>query len=126
MGLIGRFIFGFTLLTEVTPSKHQAIAGTLFQALDAVAPLYITLFISQISNKTIVLVWVGLALNVLCCIGAYFLVESPAWYNTMGDKQKAIETIQYIARFNGAVPFEIVSLKDEKFEIEDPTKVNQD
>ena len=46
MGLIGRFIFGFTLMTEVSPLKHQAIAGTLFQALDAVAPLYVTLFIS--------------------------------------------------------------------------------
>ena len=40
----------------------------------------------------------------------------------MGDKEKAIETIKYIARFNGAVPFEIISLKNEKFEIVDPQK----
>ena len=46
MGLIGRFTFGFVMLTELTPNKRQAVVGTLFCALDAAATLYITLFIS--------------------------------------------------------------------------------
>ena len=72
-----------------------------------------------------ILVWIGFALNILCCIGGYFLVESPAWLNTFGDKPRAIEIIKYIARFNGTEDFEIIDLKDEKFEIVDPDKDKQ-
>lgn len=120
MGLIGRFTFGFVMLTELTPNKHQAIFGTLFCALDAAATLYITAFIALISNNVNILVWIGFGLNILCCIGGFFLVESPAWLNTFGDKKGAIETIKYIAKFNGAEDFQIIDLKNEKFEIIDP------
>ena len=108
------------MLTELSPNKHQAIVGTLFCALDAAATLYITFFIAIISNNINILVWIGFGLNILCCIGGYFIVESPAWLNTFGDKQKAIETIKYIAKFNGAEDFQIIDLKAEKFEIVDP------
>ena len=120
MGLIGRFTFGFVMMTELTPNKQQAIVGTILLAADAAATLYITFFIAFISSNVNILVWVGLALNILACTGGFFLVESPAWLNTFGDKQKAIKTIKYIAKFNGAEDFQIIDLKNEKFEIIDP------
>lgn len=50
------------------------------------ATFYITLFIRYISVNISALIWVGFGLNVLCVICSYWLIESPAWLLSIGDK----------------------------------------
>jgi hypothetical protein len=79
LGLVGRFACGFILLTEVTPSKHQAAVGTAFMTLDIMATLYVTVFLKFVSNNANYIVWIGFGMNALTVMGSYWLVESPCW-----------------------------------------------
>ncbi len=120
MGLIGRFACGFVMVTETLPKKHQAFAGTAMMIGDVVATLYISFFLRYISSEASIILWIGFALNILGCIMAYWLVESPAWLVSVNRKEEAIEKLNYIAKFNRVPDFHVIALKDSKFETEDP------
>jgi Na+/phosphate symporter len=68
---------------------------------DVVATLYMTFFIRYISIDASIIVYIGLSLNVLACIMAFWLVESPAWLVSVNRKEEAIEKLKYMAKFNG-------------------------
>lgn len=89
---------------------------------DVMATLYITLFIRYISTNCSILIWIGLSLNVLALILGFFIVESPEWLLSAGDKQGAIAALHKIAKMNGVTDFEIHDLKVVKFETIDPEK----
>lgn len=115
MGLIGRFACGFVMLTEQLPDRVQASAGTALMVGDVVATLYITFFIRYISNNAITLIWIGFALNIVGCILALWIVESPAWLLSVGRKDLALQRLRYIAKINGIHDFVLEGLKQEKF-----------
>lgn len=89
---------------------------------DVVATLYITIFIRFISNDCSILIWVGLGLNCAAIISGYFIVESPEWLMSIGDKQGAMKALYTVAKINGVKDFEIHDLKAAKFETIDPEK----
>ncbi len=99
--MIGRFACGFILMTEVTPTRHQAIVGTIYMTSDVIATLYVTLFLRFVSNDASTVIWIGLGLNIVAVIGAIWLVESPGWLLTQGCQGEAIKALNYIAKFNG-------------------------
>lgn len=126
MGLIGRFACGFVLFTESLPKAYQSMMGAMYAVGDIFATYYITFFLRYISNDANTLIWIGFAINILACICGFFLVESPAWLLSSGNKAGAIKNLEKIARINGVVGFEVWDLKDEKFETVDPKKVQED
>ena len=93
LGLVGRFACGFILLTEVTPTKHQGAVGTAYLVLDVLATLYVTLFLRFVSNNASIIVWIGLVLNIVALVGAFWLVESPGLLVTQGCQEEAIKAL---------------------------------
>ena len=61
---------------------------------DVVATLYITLFLRYISPEASIILWIGFALNIIGCIMAFWLVESPAWLVSVNRKDEAIEKVE--------------------------------
>ena len=62
---------------------------------------YITLFLRFVSNDSSTAIWIGFAINVLACIGGFFLVESPAWLLSVDREADAMKALMYIAKVNG-------------------------
>jgi len=83
---------------------------------DVVATMYITFFIRYISVDVHTLIWIGLSLNVLVVGLGIFLIESPAWLLSSGDKAGAIKALKFVAKINGVENYELEDLQEEKFE----------
>lgn len=68
MCLLGRFANAFILITESVPNKDKAFMGTALITLDALATFYVIVFVRYITNSTVIIVWIGVAMNILACI----------------------------------------------------------
>jgi hypothetical protein len=77
---------------------------------DSAATLYITAYVA-VTQDTILMVWIGFALNIISFIGCLFMTESPAWLVSVGRTQEAKAVLEKIARINGVKDFNIVALK---------------
>jgi hypothetical protein len=83
---------------------------------DVVATMYITFFIRYISVDVHIIIWIGFSLNAIVAIMGFFLIESPAWLLSSGDKAGAIKALKFVAKINGVENYELEDLKEEKFE----------
>lgn len=108
--LIGRFTCGFVLFNECINLKDQFVYGTILLTGDCAATLYITFFLRFISNDIHIIIWIGFGLNIFSVITAYWTLESPAWLLSVGEVDKAKETMATIAKFNGVQDFNITTL----------------
>jgi len=75
--------------------------GVAFAVGDVVVTLYVTLLLRYVTNLASTLVWIGFAINCTAFILSFWLVESPTWMASVGQKGHAARTFAYIAKFNG-------------------------
>lgn len=76
---IGRFTCGFILLTELCPERYGTFVGTALMCGDSAVILYLTFYYRFVSNNSYAVFWVGLVLNVLTFVAAFFIPESVKW-----------------------------------------------
>ena len=67
--------------------------------------MYVTFYLRFISNSVNALIWLGFSINIISTIGAFFLVESPAWLVSVGETKWVEKSMQYMAKFNGKADF---------------------
>lgn len=70
--LLGRFANAFILISESAANKDKAFIGTALITLDALATFYVIVFVRFITNDTIIIIWVGVAMNILACIVGFW------------------------------------------------------
>ena len=98
--LIGRFVTGFTLLTELVPDKNASFAGTALMVGDSAATLYISFYFRYITPYQNPIVWFGFLLNIVTLIATFWIPESPRWLVSIGDYEGAKRCYQRIANLN--------------------------
>lgn len=89
------------------PEKWQPFAGTTMQTGYASSYLFITFYYRYIGRNSYVLFWAGLTLNILAFCTTFLIPESGKWLVSVKQYQKARESFNWIARFNGVKDFNL-------------------
>eukprot|EP00347_Sterkiella_histriomuscorum_P000203 403376785 len=97
---VGRSALAFLYQQELMPKKFKTISGTVNYVIYGLVPLWIVLYFLYISNNWIYLHIFGVAVLILIAIGTLVMPESPQYYLSKRQYDKARKELTYIARFN--------------------------
>ena len=108
--LIGRFTCAFLLISECAIIRDKPFIGTALLTTDILATYYVTFYLRFISQYANSIIWIGFGMNVIACIAGFWTKESPAFLLSIGDRDRAIENMKYIAKFNGIIDYNLTQL----------------
>jgi len=102
LGFGGRVMIGFVYFQELLPPKSKTVGSLLFNLQDGVSVILLTIYFRFISDDYY---WVFIsfpAVNLLTLLFmACYAPESPVYLLTIGQKEKAKDSIRCIAARNG-------------------------
>ena len=97
--------------------SQRSQAYTYINIFDAVPMAVFCVYVSFIQKDWLYINLIATGLSYIAFVMAFFCPESPRWYLVNGRRDKAIDTLNYMARVNGSshqIP------KSAQF-VEDPT-----
>ena len=106
----------YVWLAECVSMPMKPAAYTYINIIDAIPMAVFCAYVSYIDKNWLSINMYALGISYLAFFLAFLCPESPRWYLVNGKRKKAIKTLNYMAKFNGAltkIP------KDAQF-VEDP------
>ena len=92
-------------MQEFLPSNRQTLVGTILQLNNGFVAVYTVIYYWFISRYWIPINVFGAVLTAISAIGVYFLPESPKFYLSKRQYDKAREAINLMAKTNGTKEF---------------------
>lgn len=93
----------FVSLFELSQSKNKSMACSLINLVDALPLIVAGLYFKFVSKNVTILLIITSTLHLIAIIViALVMPESPKWLLVTGQRDKAIEVFNYIAKFNGS------------------------
>lgn len=97
----GRSGIGYLYLLEMMPSDWKTMVGTLTHSVNSCTFIFSALYFWQLSKDWRWLILYALVANGVTGIAICFVPESPLYSYAVKDFDKARESLNKIARFNG-------------------------
>mmetsp|Transcript_7059 Transcript_7059/g.9241 ORF Transcript_7059/g.9241 Transcript_7059/m.9241 type:complete len:216 (+) Transcript_7059:3-650(+) len=92
----------FVYLFEISETKNKSFSCAAVNFVDSLPLIVGGVFFKYISTNVTTLLIIMSSLHLVSiCIISVIMPESPKWLLVTGQKQKAIESFNYIAKFNG-------------------------
>ena len=88
-------------MIEQITKKNRVFYCGLYMVLDSAVNLITAFYYLYVSNNWIYLTALGYVLQVFSCAVCWFLPESPIWFLNKNRTNKAIPSLEKIARING-------------------------
>ena len=77
-----RITISYVYMSEFITQKHQSTVGTIWQVVDSLVFLIITVYFDKVSKYWMPISFVGLAQIILCVIRSFWTHESPKFLIT--------------------------------------------
>jgi len=105
MCYVGRYFGSYCAIIEYSEPKYKTLLGTFLLAMDSISTIMFVI-IFQVTQDTLYVEIIGIAVNLLGVIAIWWLPETPEFlYNTMQYKQARL-VLKRIARINGVKDYD--------------------
>jgi|LauGreDrversion4_2_1035121.scaffolds.fasta_scaffold295064_1 hypothetical protein len=89
-------------MQEFLTPKWNVVMGTVFNVIDGITYLLLTIYFGFIDKHYRYIVTVGLLYSVICIVGVIiFVPESPLWLIKSGNQSEANKVVDRICSVNG-------------------------
>ena len=97
-----RTAVGYCYFLENAPKESASLLGTLWQVMEAIVLMEITVYYKWISKNWFWTIFFALCMNVLSLIlGIFYVPESPKWLYDKQRYEECADVLTYMAKWNG-------------------------